>query len=103
MTRTRRLPPATSFAAGSNWNSQDAKSRYERYLALARTQALSGDMMAAENYYQHAEHYFGSMSLPGKQTWKTRSAPHSEPHSHIADALAAARRRQARASCASQR
>ena len=40
----------------------DAKRIYERYLALARAQALSGDLIAAENYYQHAEHYFRSMS-----------------------------------------
>jgi Domain of unknown function (DUF4167) len=34
----------------------------ERYLALAKAQAQSGDMIGAENYYQHAEHYFRSMS-----------------------------------------
>ncbi|GEM_PF-2819886 len=31
---------------------------YERYLALAREAAISDDRIAAENYYQHAEHYF---------------------------------------------
>jgi hypothetical protein len=30
----------------------------ERYLALAREAATSGDRIAAENLYQHAEHYF---------------------------------------------
>jgi hypothetical protein len=34
---------------------------YERYLALARAEALSGDRIAAENYFQHAEHYLRSM------------------------------------------
>jgi hypothetical protein len=34
---------------------------YERYLALARAEALTGDRIAAENYFQHAEHYFRSM------------------------------------------
>ena len=42
--------------------SQNAPSSYERYLALAKAQAQSGDMIGAENYYQHAEHYFRSMS-----------------------------------------
>jgi Domain of unknown function (DUF4167) len=31
---------------------------YERYIALAREAATSDDRVAAENFYQHAEHYF---------------------------------------------
>ena len=31
---------------------------FERYLALAREATASGDRVAAENFYQHAEHYF---------------------------------------------
>jgi hypothetical protein len=31
---------------------------HEKYLGLARDAASSGDRVAAENYYQHAEHYF---------------------------------------------
>ena len=30
----------------------------ERYLGLARDASSQGDRVAAENYYQHAEHYF---------------------------------------------
>ena len=30
----------------------------EKYLALARDASASGDRIAAENFYQHAEHYF---------------------------------------------
>jgi hypothetical protein len=41
---------------------QNAQRSYERYLALAQAQAQAGDIVAAENYYQHAEHYFRSMS-----------------------------------------
>jgi len=41
---------------------QNAQRSYERYLALAKAQAQAGDIVAAENYYQHAEHYFRSMS-----------------------------------------
>jgi hypothetical protein len=31
---------------------------FERYIALAREAATAGDRVAAENLYQHAEHYF---------------------------------------------
>jgi len=43
-------------------NTQSAQRNYERYLALAHAEALGGDRIAAENYFQHAEHYFRSMS-----------------------------------------
>src|SRR5262245_37208018 len=31
---------------------------FERYLALAREATANDDRVAAENFYQHAEHYF---------------------------------------------
>ena len=31
---------------------------HEKYLALARDATASGDRISAENFYQHAEHYF---------------------------------------------
>jgi Domain of unknown function (DUF4167) len=40
---------------------QNMKLSYERYLAMARAEAQNGNAVAAENYYQHAEHYFRSM------------------------------------------
>jgi len=40
---------------------QNAQKNYERYLELARAEAISGDRVAAENYLQHAEHYLRSM------------------------------------------
>jgi Domain of unknown function (DUF4167) len=42
--------------------SQNAQRSYERYLALAEAQVRAGDIVGAENYYQHAEHYFRTMS-----------------------------------------
>jgi Domain of unknown function (DUF4167) len=36
---------------------------HEKYLALARDAAGAGDRVAAENYYQHAEHYFRIYSV----------------------------------------
>jgi hypothetical protein len=41
--------------------SGDWKQRRDRYLALAQAAASAGDAIAAENYYQHAEHYFRLM------------------------------------------
>jgi hypothetical protein len=42
--------------------SQNAQRSYERYLALAQAEALAGNTVGAENYYQHAEHYFRTMA-----------------------------------------
>ena len=38
---------------------------FERYIALAREAASAGDRIAAENLYQHAEHYFRVMNADG--------------------------------------
>jgi hypothetical protein len=43
-------------------SSHNARRNYDRYLALAQAELQAGDRVAAENYYQHAEHYFRSMS-----------------------------------------
>jgi hypothetical protein len=37
----------------------------EKYLAMARDAASAGDRIAAENYYQHAEHYFRIINANG--------------------------------------
>jgi uncharacterized protein DUF4167 len=70
--RTRQPRPAGSFAnrskrmsnvAGPRPNgTQNARRNYERYMELARAEAVAGNTVGAENYYQHAEHYFRSMS-----------------------------------------
>jgi hypothetical protein len=39
---------------------------FERYVAMAREAAASGDRIAAENLYQHAEHYFRVMNAAGE-------------------------------------
>ena len=70
---TRRPRPAGSYAGRSKrWSSgatrpepqgsYNAQRNYERYLALAQAEAQSGNLIAAENYYQHAEHYFRMVS-----------------------------------------
>src|SRR5277367_5134575 len=39
---------------------------FERYVVLAREAAASGDRIAAENFYQHAEHYFRILNANGE-------------------------------------
>ena len=48
---------------GRNHNGSpgNAQKNYERYMALAREAARSGDTIEMENCYQHAEHYFRMM------------------------------------------
>jgi hypothetical protein len=71
--RKRQHRPAGSLPGGSRqWSSNaphpqlqgshNARKNYERYLALAQAELQAGDRVAAENYHQHAEHYFRSMS-----------------------------------------
>jgi hypothetical protein len=56
----RRNEPS-GFLRPQARNAQNAQRNYERYLALARAEALAGDRIVAENYFQHAEHYFRLM------------------------------------------
>ena len=73
--KPRRHRPAGTFRAQSDRkpvnlvgrssaNDQSAKRHYERYLELALAEARSGNTIAAENYYQHAEHYYRTMREP---------------------------------------
>ena len=39
---------------------------HERYLALARDAAAAGDRVAAENFFQHADHYYRMCNLNGE-------------------------------------
>jgi len=43
----------------------NARRNYDRYLALAQAELQAGDRVAAENYCQHAEHYFRLISSEG--------------------------------------
>lgn len=40
---------------------------YEKYLQLARDANAQGDRVAAENYLQHAEHYYRIMAAAAQQ------------------------------------
>jgi hypothetical protein len=48
--------------SGGNGSRHNAHRNYERYLALARDATLNGDIVEAENFQQHAEHYFRVMN-----------------------------------------
>src|SRR5260370_23633230 len=48
---------------------------FERYVALAREAGSSGDRIAAENFYQHAEHYFRVMNADGQGQGNSLSPP----------------------------
>jgi hypothetical protein len=48
---------------------------FERYVALAREAQTSGDRIAAENLYQHAEHYFRVMNAQGEGQSQTPPRP----------------------------
>jgi Domain of unknown function (DUF4167) len=64
--RARNRHPGSGFRSsttrGRSGNSfGDARRKYERYTALADAAVLRGDPIEAQNYYQHAEHYFRVM------------------------------------------
>ena len=46
----------------------------EKYLALARDASSQGDRVAAENYYQHAEHYFRLINAQNQNNGRPRQA-----------------------------
>jgi hypothetical protein len=59
----RRQPQRQNVAARQrqNGSAMSAQRDYERYLTLAGDAALKGDTVEAENFSQHAEHYFRVM------------------------------------------
>src|SRR5262245_48485728 len=65
--RARNRRPGSGFrsstSGGRGGNSfAGARRQYERYIALADAAVLRGDPVEAQNYYQHAEHYFRVMN-----------------------------------------
>src|SRR5437867_8386623 len=51
----------------------------ERYVALAREALTSGDRVAAENLYQHAEHYFRVMNAAANEGHQHRATRPTAP------------------------
>src|SRR6201999_1626043 len=50
----------------------------EKYVQLARDARSSGDPVAAENYYQHAEHYFRLIAAAQEQMRQNQPQPRSD-------------------------
>jgi Domain of unknown function (DUF4167) len=50
----------------------------EKYVQLARDARSSGDPVAAENYYQHAEHYFRLIAAAQEQFRQNQPQPRTE-------------------------
>src|ERR1700674_3631508 len=50
----------------------------EKYVQLARDARSSGDPVAAENYYQHAEHYFRLIAAAQEQFRQNQPRPRTE-------------------------
>jgi len=51
----------------------------EKYLQLARDARSSGDPVAAENYYQHAEHYFRLIAAAQEQFRQNQPQQQAQP------------------------
>src|ERR1700692_3949909 len=66
-------------------NGQDVKIRgtashiAEKYLQLARDAQSSGDTIASEHYYQHAEHYFRLIAAAQEQLRQTQPYFQQQP------------------------
>src|SRR3954466_2098951 len=50
----------------------------EKYVQLARDARSSGDPVAAENYYQHAEHYFRLIAAAQEQFRQNQPQPRAD-------------------------
>src|SRR6187402_3644762 len=51
----------------------------EKYVQLARDARSSGDPVAAENYYQHAEHYFRLIAAAQEQFRQNQPQQQQQP------------------------
>src|SRR5438045_9298153 len=84
-------PPHRSQSFESNGPSVKIRGNayqvFERYIAMAREAQTSGDRVAAENLYQHAEHYFRIMNAQGdgQQHGQPRPTTPADPHMTAGD------------------
>jgi hypothetical protein len=51
----------------------------EKYLALARDATAAGDRIAAENFYQHAEHYYRLINASGENQYRQQQQHMQNP------------------------
>src|SRR5215218_3684315 len=55
----------------------------EKYVQLARDARSSGDPVAAENYYQHAEHYFRLIAAAQEQFRQNQPQPRTDNNPEV--------------------
>ncbi len=60
----------------------NASQIFEKYLSLARDATTSGDRIMAENYFQHAEHYYRVINGDGSGQ---RNPQHQQRQPQVAD------------------
>ena len=64
----RRSPTEAKQKGGARFEpNRSTQKNYDHYISLARAAALSGNTIEAENYYQHAEHYYRSMAAASQE------------------------------------
>ncbi|MEE8563390.1 MAG: DUF4167 domain-containing protein [Alphaproteobacteria bacterium] len=51
---------------------------FEKYLSLARDAQSSGDRIAAENYFQHAEHYYRILNVNAQNAQNAQHAQNTK-------------------------
>lgn len=54
----------------------------EKYLALARDATAAGDRIAAENFYQHAEHYYRLINASGEGQYRQQQHMQQQHNMH---------------------
>jgi hypothetical protein len=59
-----RNNPRPAVSHRNDRTSANAEKSYHSYMALARESASRGDTIAAENFYQHAEHFLRLLKEP---------------------------------------
>src|ERR1700743_1153390 len=57
----------------------------EKYVQLARDARSSGDPVAAENYYQHAEHYYRLIAAAQEQFRQNQQQPRPDAEAVTSD------------------
>jgi hypothetical protein len=57
----QQRPPGIHPPSTGRHSAQNAHNNYERYTTMAKDAARRGNVVEAENFYQHAEHYFRAM------------------------------------------
>ena len=59
----------------------NARQVMEKYLALAQEASSAGDRIAAEGYFQHAEHYYRLMTANGRDLGEREHRTQPQPTS----------------------